>query len=77
VFADAGGRLLLWPFSVDPKGKYSVLVESVGSKVVCLAASPAAKQAHTTQELQQVRAVCPLLLSLSLGSSLHRVPAAE
>lgn len=45
VFADAGGRLLLWPYSSGGRNsKYTVLIESCGSKVVCLAAAPDREQ---------------------------------
>jgi hypothetical protein len=58
VFACSGGRLLLWPFTAAADGsgsktnsKATVLLESVGSKVVCLAAAPTS----SSQQLQQVR----------------------
>lgn len=74
MFADAGGRLLLWPFTAaaDSSGsksssssKYTVLLESVGSKVVCLAAAPASSTPHSTQQLQQVR----LIICFQIGGA--------
>lgn len=65
VFGDAGGRLLLWPCTGARSTKYSVLVESCGSKVVCLTAAPGTDTPQ--QHHKQVRH--------SMSVELHTRPA--
>lgn len=48
--------MLLWPFTASSNSKYTVLLESVGSKVVCVTHAPstAADNQPDQQQLQQV-----------------------